>query len=103
MKVVIESKHLPTIFTLEHGGVPAGVTIDIPEVIERRGVGFETVATAILSFGSGVAAGVLANWLYEKLHGKPSTRLTINRIEVQITRDDIIRVIQEEITKEEKP
>lgn len=104
MKIIIESKHLPTIFTLKHGGVPTGITIEIPEVIERRGVDFETVATAILMIGSNVAAGVLANWLYEKLRGKPTTRLTINRTEVQITtKDEIMRVVQEEITNEEKP
>ena len=61
MKIIVTSKHIPAIFMLRHGEVPAGVTVEIPEVVERRGVDFETVATAILTFGSGVAAGILAN------------------------------------------
>ena len=77
MKIIVTSQHLPAIFMLRQGQVPAGVTVEIPEVVERRGIGFETVATAILSFGSGVAASILANWLYEKLRDKPTTRITI--------------------------
>lgn len=56
---------------------------------------------AALVFVQGVAAGVLANWLYGKLkrHSK-GTELRINKRTVEIERRTILRVIEEQIQKE---
>lgn len=50
----------------------------------------------LLSFGAKVAPGLLASWLYEKINGR-ATQLLIDRIEVQINKSEIERVISEKI------
>lgn len=50
----------------------------------------------LLSFGAKVAPGLLASWLYEKIKGR-ATKLLIDRIEVQINKSEIERVISEKI------
>ena len=50
----------------------------------------------LLSFGAKVAPGLLASWLYEKINGR-ATKLLIDRIEVQINKSEIERVISEKI------
>lgn len=50
-----------------------------------------------LTFGSGVAAGVAANWLYDKLKSKRIKKLIIERTEVEIDQGEIKRVIEERL------
>jgi len=87
---------------LGHGEIPSGVNVDVPSLAERRGVGFRNTSTATITFRPGIDVETLANWLYDKLCDGPATRLTINRSEVRSSKDEIVRVIQEEITKEEQ-
>jgi hypothetical protein len=47
-----------------------------------------------LIFGTNVAPGLLANWLYEKINGR-ATKLWIDRIEVQINKSEIEKIITE--------
>lgn len=103
MKILITSQHLRTILMLRHGEIPTGVDVDVPSLAERRGVGFKNVSTATVTYRPGVAVELLASWLYDKLCDWPTTRLTINRSAVRIAKDEIARVIQEEITKAEQP
>ncbi|MBI4362255.1 MAG: hypothetical protein HY558_03690 [Euryarchaeota archaeon] len=49
-----------------------------------------------LSFGSGVAASILGNWLWSKLKEKP-VRLLIEREEVELTPEGITRILKEKI------
>jgi len=88
---------------LRHGEIPAGIDVDVPSLAERRGVGFKPVTTATLTFQPGVAVDEVANWLYDRLCDEPTTRLTINRTEVRIAKDEIKRVLQEEVAKEKHP
>jgi len=88
---------------LQHGEIPAGVNVDVPSLVERRGVGFKNTSTATVSFRPGVDVEILASWLYDKLCDGPTARLTINRSEVRVSKDEIARVIKEEITKEKQP
>jgi len=103
MRIVVTSQVLRTIRMLGHGETPAGANVNVPSLVERRGVGFKNTSTATVTVRPGVDVEILANWLYDKLRDEPTTRLTINRSEVRIARDEIARVIQEEIAKEERP
>ena len=48
----------------------------------------------MLTFGINVAPGLLANWLYEKINGR-ATKLWMDRIEVQINKSEIEKIITE--------
>jgi len=48
----------------------------------------------MLIFGTNVAPGLLANWLYEKINGR-ATKLWMDRIEVQISKSEIEKIITE--------
>ncbi len=50
----------------------------------------------LLGFGNKVAPGILANWLYNKINGR-ATNLCIDRVEVQIEKSKIERIIAEKI------
>jgi hypothetical protein len=52
-----------------------------------------------LSFGSGVSAGIVANWLYEKLNRRIS-KIRTSRQEVHINKGEIEKIIIEEIEKQ---
>ena len=103
MKILVTSQQLRKIRMLRHDEIPAGVDVDVPSLVERRGVGFKNTSTAAVTIRPGVDAEFLANWLYDKLRDEPTTRLTINRLEVRISKDEIARVIHEEISKEIQP
>jgi hypothetical protein len=66
----------------------------------RKAFGFPEIANFVLTFGSGMAAGVAANWLYDKLKGKKIERLIIERTEVEIDRGEIKKVIEEKLMVE---
>lgn len=102
MKILVISQLLRTIRMLRHGEIPAGVDVDVPSLVERRGVGFKNTSTATVTIRPGVDVEILANWLYDKLRDEPTTRLRVNHLEVRIAKDEIARVIREEITKEEQ-
>jgi len=53
----------------------------------------------MLAFGTKVAPGLLANWLYEKINGR-ATKLLMDRTEVPIDQSEIERVITEKFEKE---
>jgi len=102
MRILVTSQHLQTVRMLRHGEIPSGVNVDVPSLAERRGVGFKNTTTATITVRPGVDVEILASWLYDKLRDGAATRLTINRSEVRISRAELVRVIQEEITKEEQ-
>ena len=57
----------------------------------------ETV-TFVITFGSGVAASVVANYLYEKLRGKAvDNKIKIDRKIVELDNGKIKRIIEEKI------
>ena len=61
----------------------------------RKAIGFPEIAQFALTFGSGVGAGLVANWLYDKLRGKKITRIVIERTEVKLNEGEIEKVINE--------
>ena len=67
----------------------------------RKAVGFPEILYSILEFSSGatmgVAAGVVANWLYNKLRGKKIGRIIIERTEIEMDEGEIKRIIKEKL------
>lgn len=63
----------------------------------RKAIGFPEILYSILEFSSGVATGVVANWLYNKLKGKKIKKLMIEKTEVEINKGEIRRVIEEKL------
>jgi len=61
----------------------------------RKSLGPQIVSFSF-EFVSGVAAGVVANWLYNKFSGRVS-KLRIDRIDVLVEEGEIRRVISERI------
>jgi len=96
---------LPSEFVKAKSPAP-GVGYPIPEVgtliyqptIKRKSLGGGEIFEFVLTFSSGVASGVVANWLYSTLRSRVSS-LTINRVEVQIDEGEIKRVIEEQISQ----
>ena len=74
------------------------VKADLPgnAVIMKVHPSIEGKKMFVLSFGAKVHPEVLANWLYKKINGR-ATKLLIDRIEVQINKIEIERVISEKI------
>ncbi len=58
----------------------------------------EGILLFVLTFANRVDTGLMANWLYEKLKDR-ATRLCLDRIEVQINKSEIERVILEKAKK----
>lgn len=108
MKIEIDTTDRALSSDLVRGaeGVEEGQTVDIPggakltviALVKRYAVEFPETIEAILTFGSGVASGVVASWLYDKLKGRATT-LRIEETEVQIDKGEIQRIISRKIEK----
>ncbi len=73
-------------------GLPPNATLlEVVASKAREGTHF-----FMLTFGIKVDTGLIANWLYEKLRDR-ATKLRMDRIEVQINKSEIERVILEKI------
>jgi len=66
----------------------------------RKAAGFPEILYSILEYSSGVATGIIANWLYNKLKGKKIEKLMIEKTEVEIEEGEIKRVIEEKLKVE---
>ncbi len=78
--------------------VPGNALLAFEGIIGRKAFGFPGTLEFIMTFTTGVSAGVVANWLYEKLKGRTS-RIRIDRTEVQLNKGEIERIIVERIEK----
>ena len=63
-----------------------------------------TIITLTASIPTSVAAGMLVNWLWEKLKGRKAktghfTKIAIDRTEVEFDEGEIKRIVYEKITK----
>ncbi len=99
MEIEIETTYLPLV--LAYDDLPDGVELIRTPQIELRGLGYESIAIGILSFGSGVAAGVVAAWIYDKIKGvkdRPEFSLKISCKEVkELSAKGITKIIETEI------
>jgi len=69
--------------------VPDQIELIYEESYIQKAVDFSVIDCYVLTFGSGVTAGVVANWLYDGLKGKKIEKLVIERTEVEITQGEI--------------
>ena len=102
---LFEAKKVSTGDTYEAPGGATLKTIPSPWVERRSGQIYAAVCETILvTFAGGVAINLFSAWLYDKLKDQPPPMRTlkINRTEVEITPEGIMRAIKESIEIEEK-
>ena len=96
--IEIQSKDEGLVSEIMEAPEKMDIKTDLPgnAVIMKVHPSIEGKEMFLLSFGAKVAPGLLANWLYEKINGR-ATKLLIDRIEVQINKSEIERVISDKI------
>jgi len=62
----------------------------------RLTAGLPEIINLTLTFGSGVAAGIVANWLYGKFKGR-TVKIIINKREINLDKEQIKNIIEETI------
>lgn len=80
-----DSVYIPGDAKLIYNGSLICKSIGIPETINFT-----------ITFGSGVAAGVVANWIYDKLKDK-TKEIYINKVKIELEKERIKRIIEESI------
>ena len=86
----------PSVSRDESVAIPGDAKLTYEGTTIRLADGLPEIINFALTFGSGVAAGVVANWLYDKLN-KRAEKIVINRKEVEFDKEKIKRVIEETI------
>ena len=76
--------------------LPGNAKLSYNGSVIRKSFGVPEIVNFSVTFGSGVAAGLVANWLYDKLKDK-TKKITINRREIQLDKDEIKKIIEESI------
>ncbi|MES2408381.1 MAG: hypothetical protein V4528_13780 [Pseudomonadota bacterium] len=100
MQIVIRTNHPMVLLSLSEG-LPTGVRVNIPPVIERRDISIPDILDVIVHVARDVDIGLLTVWLSEKIKpSKNSAKLYINRIEVTLEQGEIRRLIVEQIRQE---
>ena len=96
--IEIQSKDEGLVSEIMEAPKKMDIKADLPgnAVIMKVHPSIEGKKMFFLSFGAKVHPEVLANWLYKKIKGR-ATKLLIDRIEVQINKSEIERVISEKI------
>ena len=78
-----------------------GVSLTYKGTYGRKALGFPEIIMLSAYIPTGIAAGVLANWLWGKLRGRNITQIEIDRTTVEFEKGEIKRVIHEKITGKE--
>ncbi len=94
---LFESKEISTGMTKD---VPGGAVIQLGEMpMQKRHITQDAAPLVVIavSFGTSVASKLLADWLSGKMKKSKIQRLRINRKEVEITPDGILKAIEETI------
>ena len=66
----------------------------------RKALDFPEIIYIVVSFSSGVAAGVFANWIYDKIKGKRIEKFMIEKTEIELDQGEIKKVIEEKLSIE---
>lgn len=77
-----------------------GATLTVAAWHFRKALGLPETLELVLSFGTGVASGLVANWLFGKLKGRNAT-LRIEEQWVEIEEDEIKRIISRVTERQE--
>jgi hypothetical protein len=84
---------------------PEGVKVITPNGIEGRrdASGFDPLTLVFISSTLSVPAGLIIIWLNKHFSKNPPQNITINRTKIDYYKSgEVKRIIEEEITKEEK-
>jgi len=84
------------------GTVPGDAELVMGGMRLRKAFGAPETLELAPSFGTGVASGLVANWLYEKLRGCPSITLRIEEQDVELEEGQIKRVLTRLIDRTEE-
>lgn len=76
--------------------IPGNAILKAKGITIHKAFGFSETLQFVLSFGSGVASGIVANWIFQKIHGR-ATKLKIERVEVELNKESIERILIEKI------
>lgn len=99
MQIRIETTFIPLI--LAHDDLPDGVTLTRLPAVEHRRDGYVDAVIGILTFASNVSAGLIANWIYDRIKrvkDKPEFSIKINETILRaIDEKSITETIQREI------
>ncbi|HPE57423.1 MAG TPA: hypothetical protein PK904_13535 [Bacteroidales bacterium] len=112
-------KQLNITFDLERNNEIKSLLINTNEVIFNKEYSIENIGSIkliqplktnnlfdsnlveiVFTISSGVASGIVANWIYSKLKGKTKI-LRINRIEIELDEEKITKIISEQIEQSE--
>ncbi len=80
--------------------IPGNATLTYKGSTMHLAEGLPEIINFIVTFGSGVAAGVIANWIYDKFSNR-TEKIVINRREVHFDKEEIKRILEETIKIEE--
>ncbi len=80
--------------------LPGGAVLELHSMREQRVLDLPTLLKLGLTAGSSVAGSLAANWLYDKLKGRARS-LRIDRMEVQIEKGQIEKLLIERIEKKD--
>ena len=79
--------------------IPGGGTITMGGALLRKSVGAPRVIEIVLSIGRDLSIGVAGAYIYDKLkaHKGEKPRMTIEYREIHFDKDELTKVIEEEI------
>src|SRR5690348_8912859 len=83
--------------------IPGGAALTVRELaVERRTHDFGvSLLPIVLSWGREIAVGVVASYLVARLSKAGAKRIRVERIEIELEKDSLVRIILETIEREE--
>lgn len=94
---LFESNEISTGMTKK---VPGGAVIRLDKMPMQKRFSTQDAAplvTIAVSLGTGITLNLFSSWLYDKIKKSKIQRLKINRREIEITPDGILKAIEETI------
>jgi hypothetical protein len=84
--------------------IPGGGTLTMQPMMVRKAYGIPQYIEVVLSIGGSVTAGIVSNYIYDKLKKQKGENLSIriNRREVDFDKRKITKMIEEEIVTQRK-
>lgn len=78
---------------------PGGAILTYKGLVEYRAVDIPAILQFIVDRSVDIDTGLFAAWLYDKVKGRAS-RIRINRVDIEIDKGEIKRVLLEQINRE---
>ena len=76
--------------------IPDGVSVDTPMIHSKNdALGEITFSNILITVATGIPISLVSKWLYEKFANSNSSKITINRREINMRDGDITSIIEE--------